>query len=103
VRPVTAAEKRRYRRRIAERAYGKGWREPFPDCPHVEDRPVAGVPGLAYCTRQDRYVRPADACEDCKPGDDPDVDVDALRDAHSPWVRDPAGTGRRQAGLDRFG
>ncbi|WP_255195067.1 DUF5787 family protein [Halorarius litoreus] len=101
VRPVSAAEKARYRRRIAERAYGKGWRVPFPDCPHVEDRPVAGVPGLPYCTRQGRYVRPADAC-DCEPGDGPEVDVAALRDEHSPWVRDPSGAGRRQAGLDSF-
>ncbi|WP_255150967.1 DUF5787 family protein [Halorarius halobius] len=100
VRPVTAGEKRRYRRRVAERAYGKGWRVPFPDCPAVEDRPVAGVPGLPYCTRQERYVRPADAC-DCE-GSGPEVDTRTLRAAHSPWVRDPEGTARRQAALDRF-
>jgi hypothetical protein len=106
VRPVSAAEKRRYRRRLAERAYGKGWREPFPDCPHVEDRPVAGIPGLPYCTRQGRYVRVAEACECVSESDstaDPQVDLAALRDAHSPWVRDPAGAVRTQVGLDRFG
>lgn len=114
VRYVGAGEKARYRRRIAERAYGKGWRVPFPACPAVVDRPVADVPGLPYCTRQGRYVRPADACER---GDDdpissterggggegaPAVDLEALRDEHSPWVRDPSSTVRRQVGLDRF-
>jgi hypothetical protein len=102
IRPVDAETKRRYRRRVAERAYGKGWRVPFPDCGHVEERSVAGVDGLAYCTRQGRFVRPADACE--TPGEraGPDVDVDARRADHSPWVRDPAGAARRQAGLDRY-
>ncbi len=100
VRPVDAATKRRYRRRVAERAYGKGWRVPFPDCPHVEERSVAGVDGLAYCTRQDRFARPADACDVA--GEGPGVDVNARRAAHSPWVRDPAGAVRRQAGLDQF-
>ena len=100
VRPVDAATKRRYRRRVAERAYGKGWRVPFPDCPHVEERLVAGVDGLAYCTRQDRFVRPADACDVA--GEGSRVDVNARRAAHSPWVRDPAGAARRQAGLDQF-
>jgi len=103
VRPVDAAEKARYRRRVAERAYGKGWRVPFPDCPHVEERSVAGVGGLAYCTRQEQYVRPADACEVAGDADaDADVDVDARRATHSPWVRDPPGAKRRQAGLDRY-
>lgn len=100
VRPVDAAAKHRYRRRIAERAYGKGWRVPFPDCPAVEERSVAGVGGLAYCTRQERFVRPADACDCARAG--PDVDTDARRAEHSPWVRNPAGTRRRQAGLDRY-
>ena len=99
---MTAGEKERYRRRVAERAYGKGWRVPFPDCPHVEERSVAGVGGLAYCTRTGRYVRPADAC-DVEPEDaGPAVDIDARRAEHSPWVRDPAGAKRRQAGLDFY-
>jgi hypothetical protein len=103
VRPVDATEKARYRRRIAERAYGKGWRVPFPNCPHVEERSVGGVGGLPYCTRQERYVRPADACDAVPESEDgPDVDVDARRATHSPWVRDPPGTKRRQAGLDRY-
>lgn len=102
VRPVTAAEKARYRRRIAERAYGKGWRVEFPDCSAVENRSVAGVGGLPFCTRQGRYVRAADVCADCEARTPADVDLDALRAEHSPWVRDPDGVARRQTGLDRF-
>ena len=103
VRPVDAAEKARYRRRIAERAYGKGWRVRFPDCPHVEERSIAGVGGLPYCTRQKRYVRPADACDvDREDVEGCDVDVDAHRATHSPWIRDPPGAKRQQAGLDRY-
>jgi len=100
VRPVRADEIRRYRRRVAERAYGKGWRVPFPDCPHVEERSIAGIDGLAYCTRQERFVRPADACE--IEGSGPTVDPETRRAAQSPWVREPAGTTDRQVGLDRY-
>jgi hypothetical protein len=97
---VDAAEKARLRRRVAERAYGKGWRTPVPDCPHVEERTVGGVGPLAYCTREDRVVAPGRtcACADAVR----DVDLDAARDATSPWVRDPPGVRRRQSGLDRF-
>ena len=100
VRPVSSEEKRQYRRRIAERAYGKGWRVPFPDCPHVEERAIAGVDGLAYCTKQERFVRPADGCD--SGGRGPEVDIDVRRAEHSPWVRDPAGARDRQVGLDRY-
>lgn len=100
IRTVTDEGKRKYRRRVAERAYGKGWRVAFPDCPHVEERAVAGVDGLAYCTRQEQFVRPADACESEDEG--PEVDVDARRAEHSPWVRDPAGARDKQVGLDRY-
>ncbi|WP_254545587.1 DUF5787 family protein [Halomarina pelagica] len=113
VRVVSAAEKARLRRRLAERAYGKGWRVTFPDCPHVEDRPIAGVGGIPYCAREGRVVGPSNPC-DCAEGEGeggsgeagsvavPNVDLDAHRDEHSPWVRDPAGARREQAGLDRF-
>ncbi|WP_075937234.1 DUF5787 family protein [Halosegnis longus] len=100
VRPVSSEEKQQYRRRVAERAYGKGWRVPFPDCPHVEERAIAGVDGLAYCTNQAQFVRPAEACE--SEGAGPEVDIDARRAEHSPWVRDPAGARDRQVGLDRY-
>lgn len=101
IRPVDARMKARYRRRMAERAYGKGWRVPFPDCPHVENRSIAGVDGIPYCHKQGRIVRPTDACTNVD-GSGPDVDVAARRDEHSPWVRDPEGVRRRQSGLDRF-
>ncbi len=102
---VSAGEKPRLRRRVAERAYGKGWRVPFPDCPHVEERPVAGVGGVPYCTREGRIVGLPDPCSCASGGADPptaEVDIDAHRDRHSPWVRDPTGVARRQAGLDRY-
>ncbi|MFC6837486.1 DUF5787 family protein [Halomarina ordinaria] len=108
IRVVGASEKARLRRRIAERAYGKGWRVPFPACPHVEERAVAGVGGIPFCTREERIVGPSDpcACAGAETGDDEvpavDVDTDARRDEHSPWVREPAGARREQAGLDRF-
>ena len=100
---VSAAEKSRLRRRIAERAYGKGWRVPFPPCPHVEPRAVAGVGGIPYCTREGRIVGAPDPCS-CDRDDAParERDVDAYRARHSPWVRDPAGVARRQSGLGRF-
>jgi len=101
VRTVTAERKADLRRRLAERAYGKGWRTSFPDCPNVEARSVSGVGPLPYCTNAERYVASEAPC-DCPPGERPDVDLAAHRDRHSPWVRDPAGGTRQQAGLDRF-
>lgn len=106
VRPVTAAEKARLRRRLAERAYGKGWRTwDLPAC----DRCAAAdtdPPGLPHCAYHDRLVHPAEACgpgcDGHDPADPPDVDLAAERDRRSPWVADPPGRARRQAGLDRF-
>jgi hypothetical protein len=97
---VNAEEKSRLRRQLAERAYGKGWRVDFPACPCVENIEIAGVDGIPYCTRQDRIVRPADAC--VERGEPSSVDLDSIRDEHSPWVRNPAGMTTKQAGLDRF-
>ncbi|MGQ4556669.1 DUF5787 family protein [Halobellus sp. GM3] len=101
--PVSAESKARARRRIAERAYGKGWRTyGFPACVHAE----ATAEGLPYCARFDRVVDPSRACgSDCDardPGDPPAVDSDALRGERTPWRPDPPGVARRQAGLDRF-
>ncbi|WP_435196460.1 DUF5787 family protein [Natronomonas sp. EA1] len=99
IRPVTVAEKRTARLKLAERAYGKGWRVPLA-CPHGEYREIHGVGGVAYCPTRDRVVHPSEACA---PGDPPETDLDSFRAAHSQWVRDPAGVARTQSGLDRFG
>ncbi|WP_435145450.1 DUF5787 family protein [Halobaculum sp. P14] len=100
---VSADAKRRRRRRIAERAYGKGWRTyDFPACA----RCAATDDARPHCEHFDAVVDPASDCgADCpgfRPGDAADVDADALRDARTPWRRDPPGVSRRQAGLDRF-
>ena len=101
---VAAARKARTRRRLAERAYGKGWRtyEP-PACAHAE----VTADGRPRCTHFDRVVDPARDCgERCsahEPADSPAFDPAPLRDERTPWVADPDGVARRQAGLDRFG
>jgi hypothetical protein len=101
---VTAERKARLRRRLAERAYGKGWRVPPPACPNLELRTVGGVGPLPYCTREERVVGGPDrcGCDAGSGGEPPAVDLAAARAAHSPWVRDPDGGARRQSGLDRF-
>ena len=100
---VDADAKARARRRIAERAYGKGWRTyDLPACARAD----ATDEGRPYCTWFDRVVDPRRECgPDCPghtPGPPPDVDADSLRDARTPWRRDPPGAVRRQSGLDRF-
>lgn len=95
------------RRRIAERAYGKGWRTfSFPACAEVDATERNGA-SLPECRWKGRIVDPANECgEDCpgfEPGSAPAIDQAAERDAASPWVAEPDGRQRRQAGLDRFG
>jgi len=100
---VDADAKARARRRIAERAYGKGWRSyDLPACARAD----ATEDGRPHCAWFDRVVDPRRECgPDCPghdPGPKPDVDADALRDAETPWRRTPSGVVRRQSGLDRF-
>ena len=114
VRVADANEKRRLRRRVAERAYGKGWRPELPACARCDPAgaPVLGgggesdTAGLPWCTHHERFVRPAADCgADCSgydPADAPGVDREALRAEHSPWDPDPEGVQRRQVGLDSF-
>ncbi|WP_436925207.1 DUF5787 family protein [Halosimplex amylolyticum] len=130
VRPVTAAEKRRQRRRIAERAYGKGWRTyELPDCRRCDSGAVDPVEyadaGLPWCEWKGGIVRPvADCGPECpgyEPADDEREaaddereaadesggvegadDSEAIRARLSAWEPDPAGVARRQSGLDRF-
>jgi hypothetical protein len=98
---VSPTEKAKKRRRIAERAYGKGWRVEPPACSCGAVREVAGA-SVPYCTRDDRIVNPGE-CPGPESGDPPDVDLERERDRRTPWVADPAGRKREQAGLSRFG
>jgi hypothetical protein len=100
---VTADAKARARRRIAERAYGKGWRTyDVPACTRLTPTD-AGCPD---CEWAGRVVDPAVACGPDCPGydrsDSQTVNLDEERARRSPWVADPVGFARRQAGLDRF-
>jgi len=106
VRPVTAAEKARQRRRVAERAYGKGWRTyDLPGCSAAARGERAGAAALPFCAYHDRLVDPASECgADCpgyEPADPPEADLDAERERNTPWDGD-AGGRRRQSGLDQF-
>ncbi|HET7323174.1 MAG TPA: DUF5787 family protein [Halococcus sp.] len=107
IRPVTATEKTRARRRLVERAYGKGWRtDEFPACARIENGEFAGARGLPYCKWKGRFVHPGAECgADCpghEPAEPPDVDPERERDRRTPWVRDPEGRQRRQSGLDQY-
>jgi len=100
---ATAAEKARRRRRLAERAYGKGWRTyDLPACARV----APDDDGLPYCPWKNRVVRPATDCgADCAghdPADPPADETPRLREVRTPWVADPDGRSRTQVGLDRF-
>ena len=99
---VAPDEKTRVRRRVAERAYGKGWRPVPPGCLHA----TVTADGRPYCEQFDRVVNPGSDCgEGCaafEEADPPAVDRAALRGDRTPWVRDPAGVARRQTGLDYF-
>lgn len=100
---VTAAQKASKRRRIAERAYGKGWRtDTCPSCRRFE----LTNDGRPYCSWFDCVVNPAVDCGvDCEgyeSGEPPAVNLDSIRDARSPWVEKPEGHSRTQSGLDRF-
>ncbi|WP_276273727.1 DUF5787 family protein [Haloarcula litorea] len=104
IRTVDAETKARARRRLAERAYGKGWRSfDYPACQRCEP----DGDGLPRCAWKGRPVRASDECgPDCEgydPADPPAVDGDALRAERTPWDPDPPGRQRRQSGLDRFG
>ena len=100
---IDSDAKERARMRVAERAYGKGWRTyDLPACAHAAATPD----GRPYCAQFDRVVDPGRTCgAGCRahdPGATPDVDGDELRDERTSWRRDPAGVVRRQSGLDRF-
>lgn len=100
---VDPADIERQRRRVAERAYGKGWRTyDLPPCRRI-DPDEAGLP---VCPWHGSVVDPARTCgEDCagyEPADPPEIDLGRIRAEQSPWDPDPEGKQRRQSGLDRF-
>lgn len=104
VRLVTAAEKARARRALAERAYAKGWRSfDYPACASCDP----DGDGRPRCAWKGRDVLASKECgSDCdgyEAASPPTVDGDALRADRTPWVPDPDGRRRRQSGLDRFG
>lgn len=95
------------RRRLAERAYGKGWRTyELPACENLAPTTVHGTDGLPYCQWADRIVDPAHECGPTCPGyaqaDPPDVDFEAERARRTAWTPDSTRHQRKQAGLDRF-
>jgi len=104
VRVVSADEKRRARRRLAERAYGKGWRTfDYPDCAQC----TADDDGLPQCAWKGRSVRASEecgtSCAGYEEGDAAVADTAALRADRTAWDPDPTGRKRQQSGLDRFG
>lgn len=100
---ASAAAIARARRRVAERAYAKGWRTyEFPHCGKIAPE----ADGVPYCPWKGRAVHPAEECgRDCggyEQADPPDVDLAALRAERTTWEPDPEGRQRRQAWLDSF-
>ena len=108
---VSPAAKARKRRRVAERAYEKGWRPDPPACAHA----TLTDDGRPRCAHFDRIVNPGRECgPTCEAyesvgrvgdgdGDRGDT-LATLRDERSAWVASPEGPApRRQSGLDRFG
>lgn len=107
IRLVDDEEKQRARRRLAERAYGKGWRPTeLPACANCEPAADSRAATVPFCAFHDRTVEPAIECGPKCPGHEraepPAFDRARERAASSAWQRDPGGYKRRQAGLDRF-
>lgn len=103
VEPIDPAQKRRARRQVAERAYGKGWRTySLPPCANIEPGDGRAL-GLPYCSYYEDLVNPSLTCGPSCPGHSsappPALDLDAIRETHSPWVRDPPDRRSRQGRL----
>ena len=100
---VPPGRKRRARRRVAERAYGKGWRTyDLPACAHATTTRA----GRPWCTEFDAPVDPrtdcGTACPARAPADPPSFDPETVRDRRTSWRAEPPGVADRQAGLDRL-
>ncbi|SDR39541.1 DUF5787 family protein [Natronobacterium texcoconense] len=103
---VSREEKARARRRIAERAYGKGWRTyEFPGCTACSAKQTQNAT-LPHCEWHGRIVDAnaecGPSCPGYEPGSAPDVDLEAERDRETAWRAEPDGRRRRQSGLDQF-
>ncbi len=103
---IAPEAKRRARRRIAERAVGKGWRTyTLPSCAQIRSGDRHGTTGLPQCAFFDRLVNPGVECQPDCPGFEeataPTVDLAAERERRTPWQADSK-TVRQQAGLDQF-
>ncbi|MFB6253164.1 MAG: DUF5787 family protein [Halobacteriaceae archaeon] len=103
IKPVSQTEKHHKRRRIAELAFGKGWRiADLPACAHMEP----SESGLPMCTYYDRVVNPnracSPSCEGFKSGDKPTIDTAHLREQNTEWEKEPTGFAREQSSLDIF-
>lgn len=91
------------RRRVAERAWGRGWRPgELPACTRCD--PTSA--GLPHCTHFDRVVDPAVECGiDCPghdPGPTPEVDLEARRAALTAWDPDASAFRSEQSDLSHF-
>lgn len=100
---VDAASVQRARRRVAERAWGRGWRPTeFPACANCSVTPDA----LPSCTYFDRLVNPATECAPSCPGHQPaaapDVDVESYRAARTAWDPEAAAFVSEQSDLRQF-
>lgn len=100
------AAKRSRRRRIAEHAYGKGWRTyESVGCRHFTTTDRHGAETIPYCTWAETIVNPTEVCgPDCpgyEPADAPPLELDEDRARRSGWQPTTPGP-RRQSGLDRF-
>lgn len=106
VRTVDSSDKARQRRRLAERAYGKGWRVALPGCTQAREATVAGGGALPGCAWKGRLVNPGSECgPECdgfEPAAPPDASPQTERARRTAWDPDPDGHVRRQAGLGRF-
>jgi hypothetical protein len=100
---VAPDEKARLRRRVAERAYGKGWRPTaLPGCARADP----DADGAVHCRHHDRLVHPPSdcgpSCSGYEPGEPTAIDREGRRADASPWEPDPPGRRRTQASIDRF-
>lgn len=109
INPVSGSQKAQIRRRIAERAYGKGWRpEALPACENAKASGPSGQADdtLPYCTWKDRLVEPARECgahcDGHNPATPPDTDPQTTRADRTPWTPHPPGMHRIQARLDEY-